>query len=170
MRHCLAACALAILVAAPVFSSAVAAADASDISVGALKIENAFARPTPGGATVAVGYLTIINGASTPDRLVSATSDISAKTQIHEMKMDNGIMEMRELPDGLPIPAGATVTLQPGGYHMMFVDIKHPVTPGDVIHATLTFEKAGRVDVPFKAAPSMGAMSPGNAMGGMKMQ
>lgn len=175
MKHALFACAaLAVLAATPLVSSAaVTAADAPSVSVGALKIENAFARPTPGGATVAVGYLTIVNSGSTPDRLVSATSDISAKTQIHEMKMDNGVMEMRELTDGLPIPAGATVALSPGGYHIMFVDLKHPVKPGDVIHTTLTFEKAGKVDVPFKAAASMGAMSPGGdmgGMGGMKMQ
>jgi copper(I)-binding protein len=86
------------------------------------------------------------------------------------MKMDNGVMEMRELTDGLAIPAGATVALNPGGDHIMFVDLKHPVKPGDVIHTTLTFEKAGKVDVPFKAAASMGAMSPGGGIGGMKMQ
>jgi copper(I)-binding protein len=170
MGYRLAGYALAILVAASVFSSTVAAADTSKISVGTLKIENAFSRPTPGGATVAVGYLTIVNSGSAPDRLVSATSDISAKTQIHEMKVENGVMEMRELTAGLPIPAGATVRLKPGGDHIMFVDLKHPVKPNDVIHAVLTFEKAGKVDVPFKAAGSMGAMSPGNSMGGMKMQ
>jgi periplasmic copper chaperone A len=170
MGHRLASCTLAGLVAVAVFSSTVVAADTSKISIGALKIENAFTRPTPGGATVAVGYLTIVNTGSTPDRLVSATSDISAKTQIHEMKMDNGVMEMRELTNGLPIPAGATVRLKPGGNHIMFVDLKHPVKPNDMIHAVLTFEKAGKVDVPFKAAGSMGAMSPGSAMGGMKMQ
>ncbi len=175
MKHALFACAALVVLAATPFvsSTVVAAADAPTVSVGALKIENAFARPTPGGATVAVGYVTIVNSGSTPDRLVSATSDISAKTQIHEMKMDNGVMEMHELTDGLPIPASATVALSPGGDHIMFVDLKHPVKPGDVIHTTLTFEKAGKVDVPFKAAASMGAMSPGggmSGMGGMKMQ
>jgi periplasmic copper chaperone A len=170
MRHRLAGGALAILVAGAVFSSALGAAHAADIRVGSLKIENAFTRPTPGGAAVAAGYLTIVNGGNTPDRLVSVTSDISAKAQIHEMKMDNGVMEMREVPDGLPIPAGASVMLKPGGYHIMFVDLKRPVKPGDVIHVVLTFEKAGKVDVPFPAAGEMGAMSPGSTMGGMKMQ
>ncbi len=170
MKVSLAGCALAAILAAALVSSA---ANAASIGVGPLKIENAFARPTPGGATVAAGYVTIVNSGNTPDRLVSVTSDISAKTQIHEMKMNNGVMEMRELPNGLPIPAGATVALKPGGYHIMFVDIKHPVKPGDVIHTTLTFEKAGKVDVAFKAANSMGAMAPSggmSGMGGMKMQ
>lgn len=171
MKYPLIGCALAAsLAVASVFSSNIVAADAAATSVAALKIENAFARPTPAGATVAAGYMTIINSGSTPDRLVSATSDISAKTQIHEMKMENGVMEMRELAGGLPIPAGATVALKPGGYHIMFVDLKHPVKPGEVIHVTLSFEKAGNVDVAFKAAARPGAMSPGGDMGGMKMQ
>ncbi|MGC2051016.1 MAG: copper chaperone PCu(A)C, partial [Methylovirgula sp.] len=93
MRYTLAGGALAaILATAPVLSCADAAAS---VGVGSLKIENAFARPTPGGATVAVGYATIVNSGNAPDRLVSVTSDISAKTQIHEMKMNNGVMEMR---------------------------------------------------------------------------
>jgi periplasmic copper chaperone A len=165
MKNPLFACAaLAAIVSS---SNIAAAASAPAVSVGPLKIENAFARPTPGGATVAVGYVTIVNAGNTPDRLVSATSDISAKTQIHEMKMDNGVMEMRELTDGLAIPAGATVALQPGGDHFMFVDLKHGVNPGDVIHTTLTFEKAGKVDVAFPAAASMGAMAPASPTGGM---
>ncbi|HLH10641.1 MAG TPA: copper chaperone PCu(A)C [Methylovirgula sp.] len=147
---------------------------AATVDVGPLKIEQAFTRPTPGGASVAVGYLTIVNTGKETDRLVSVTSDISAKAEIHEMKMENGVMKMGEVKDGLPIPAGATVALKPGGDHLMFVGIRHAVKPGEVIKATLTFEKAGKVDVPFKAAASMGAMSPGDdgdsGMGGMKMQ
>ncbi len=82
------------------------------------------------------------------------------------MKMDNGVMQMRPLPDGLPIPAGATVVLQPGGYHIMFISIKHGVKPGDIIHATLTFEKAGKVDVAFPAASSMAPQHPTAAWAG----
>ncbi len=168
MKHSLAGAALAVFVAGLPLTAF--AADAPSIAVGALKIENAFARPTPNGATVGVGYLTIVNGGNAPDRLVSATSDVSAKTQIHEMKMQDGVMQMRELTNGLAIPAGATVALHPGGDHIMFVDLKHQVKPGDVINVTLNFQKAGKVSVPFKAAASMGAMAPSGAMGGMNMQ
>jgi periplasmic copper chaperone A len=173
MRHVLVGCTLAVVFATLAVRSISMAADTPSVSVGSLRIENAFARPTPGGATVAVGYVTIVNFGSMLDRLVSATSDISAKTQFHEMKMDNGVMEMRELPDGLAIPAGATVALKPGGDHIMFVDLKHAAKSGDVIHTTLTFEKAGKVDVAFPAADNMGAMAPSGGMsgvGGMKMQ
>ena len=135
-----------------------------------IKVENAFTRPTLGGASVAVGYMTLTNAGKTDDWLESVTSDISATSEIHETKMENGMMEMRELPKGLVVPAGATVAFKPGAYHIMFVRIKHAVKPGDTIHATLTFEKAGKIAVDFPAADNPGAMTPSGAMGGMKMQ
>ncbi len=152
--------------AAPIFL----AADQS-VTAGPLTIKDAFTRPTPGGATVAVGYLTIVNTGKTDDRLVAVTSDISASVQIHETKMENNVMEMTELPDGLAIPAGATVTFKPGGYHIMFMDLKRAVKPGDAIHTVLEFAKAGKIAITFVAANSMGAMAPGEMkMDGMKMQ
>jgi copper(I)-binding protein len=162
MKYPLIGCALlAILAATPTTASTIIAEDSPNVSVGTLLIENAFTRPTPAGATVAVGYMTIINAGSAPDRLVSVDSDISAKTEIHEMKMQNGVMEMRELPDGIEIPAGETVALSPGGYHIMFMDIKQPVKAGDIVHATLGFENAGKIDIGFRAAASIGATSAG---------
>jgi periplasmic copper chaperone A len=154
-------------------------ADNSTVTAGDLTIKDAFTRPTLGAATVAVGYVTIVNNGKTDDRLVSASSDISDTTEIHESKMANGVMEMHEVKDGLAIPAGATVALQPGGYHIMFVGIKQAVKAGSEIHAVLNFEKAGKVDVTFPATSSPGAMAPDtgsmkgmdmNGMGNMKMQ
>lgn len=139
------------------------------VVAGALKIENAFTRPTLGGATVAVGYMTIVNSGKTDDKLLSVTSDISATTEIHESKMAGGVMEMNELPNGLAIPAGGTITFKPGSYHLMFVGLKQAVKPGAAIHATLDFAKAGKVAVTFPAAKSVGATAP-DSMGGMKMQ
>ena len=83
-------------------------------------------------------------------------------------------MEMTELPDGLVIPAGATVAIKPGGYHIMFMDLKRAVKPGDAIHAVLEFAKAGKIAVVFIAASSMGATAPDTmkmdgGMNGMKM-
>ncbi len=172
MKYPLLGCALLAAVAAtPVQATEMVPTVApANVSIGALKIENAFTRPTPGGAKVAVGYVTIVNGGGTADRLVSVTSGISASAEIHEGKMENGVMEMHELTDGLPIPPGTTVALKPGGDHIMFIDLNKPVKPGDTINATLTFEKAGKVDVGFKAAASMGATSPDGGMSGMKMQ
>ncbi|MEW6438477.1 MAG: copper chaperone PCu(A)C [Pseudomonadota bacterium] len=144
------------------------------VVAGTLKIENAFTRPTLGGATVAVGYMTIVNAGKTDDKLLSVTSDISATTEIHESKMVGGVMEMDELPNGLAIPAGGAVAFKPGSYHLMFVGLKQAVKPGAAIHATLDFAKAGKVAVIFPAANSFGAMAPsgmdGMKMDGMKMQ
>lgn len=148
----------------------VEAADRPGVSVGNLTIENAFTRPTLGGATVAVGYATIVNNGKMADRLLSVASDISSTAEIHESKMANGVMEMHEVSGGLPIAAGATVLLRPGSYHIMFLGIKHPVKSGDTIHATFTFSKAGKADVAFPAASSPGATAPDMGdMKGMKM-
>ncbi len=160
---------------APIFLIALMVQFFAAIAVGSaatspIKIENAFTRPTLGGASVAVGYMTITNAGQSDDRLESVTSDISATAEIHETKMENGMMEMRELPKGLAVPAGATVAFKPGAYHVMFVGIKHAVKPGDTIHAILTFDKAGKVAVDFPAADNPGAMAPGGGMDGMKMQ
>lgn len=150
--------------------STVLVADSSVVTAGNLTIEDAFTRPTLGGATVAVGYATIVNNGPADDRLVGVSSDISNAAEIHQSKMSNGVMDMRQLPDGLPIAAGTTVSLQPGSYHIMFVGIRHPVKPGDAIHAVLTFAKAGKVDVTFPAASSPGATAPDMGdMKGMKM-
>jgi periplasmic copper chaperone A len=171
MKYPLIFCALlAILAATPALAWSIIAEDASTVSIGNLLIENAFTRPTPAGATVAVGYMSITNNGSAPDRLVSVDSNIAAKTEIHESKMENGVMEMHELPAGLEIPAGATVSLKPGGDHVMFMDLKQPVKAGDIVHATLGFENAGKIDIGFRVAPSLGAMAPGDNMGGMKMK
>lgn len=120
---------------------------AGDVTVGALTVSGAFTRATLPNAPVGGGFLTITNTGSTDDRLVSATSPGAALTQIHEMKMDGDVMKMTELPDGLPIPAGQTVTLAPGGYHLMFMQLTGPLVEGSTLPVTLQFEKAGAVEV-----------------------
>src|SRR5471032_1431700 len=87
-------------------------------SPGTITIEKPFSRATPGGAKVGAGYMTITNKGAAADRLLSASSPAAEKIQVHEMSMDGGIMKMRELPGGLPIDAGKTVSLAPGGYHL----------------------------------------------------
>jgi copper(I)-binding protein len=63
--------------------------------------------------------------------------------------MDGGVMKMRELKNGLEIPPGATVELKPASYHIMMMNLSHPLAKGDKVKASLTFEKAGKVDVDF---------------------
>lgn len=145
---------------------------AHEYKLGNLEIIHPWARATPGGAKVGGGYLVVKNMGDTPDRLISATADMAGRVEIHEMAMKDGIMTMRPLSKGLEIPAKGEVALKPGGYHVMFMDLKGPFKKDESVKATLTFEKAGSIDVVFKVAP-VGAKSlpetdmPGHDMTGM---
>jgi periplasmic copper chaperone A len=122
-------------------------ANAAEVTVGSLTISGGFSRATLPNAPVGGGFLTITNTGAEDDRLVSATSPAAGDVQIHEMKMEGDVMKMAQLPDGLPIPAGQTVTLQPGGFHLMFMQLKQALVEGTKLPVTLTFEKAGSIEV-----------------------
>ena len=139
---------------------------AAPVKIGDLTIDDAFARATPKGSEVGAGYLTIHNDGASADRLTSVSADF-AQAQVHEMKMKDGVMQMREVTGGLEIPAHGTVKLSPGGYHVMFVGLKKPLVKGETVKATLTFEHAGQAEVQFPVAPA-GAAGPGGAMAPMK--
>lgn len=126
------------------------AALAHDYTIGEIRIGHPWARATPHGAKVAGGFLQINNAGSVPDRLVSVATDLAEHAEIHEMAMKDGVMTMRPLADGLAIPAGGEAALKPGGLHLMFVGLKRPLAKGDSFSATLTFERAGSVEVSFK--------------------
>jgi len=139
---------------------------AHDYKVGGLTLEHPWARATPHGAKVAGGFVAIANKGTTDDRLVSATAEIADTTEIHSMSMKDGVMTMRPLPDGLMLPAGGEVALEPGGYHLMFIGLKKMLKQGDSFAGTLTFEKAGTVEVSF-TVEAIGAGGMKNK-GGMK--
>lgn len=129
---------------------------AHEYKAGLIDIGHPWSRATPAGAKVAAGYLVLKNNGTEADRLVSISSDIAGKAEIHEMAVDaNGVMTMRPLPDGLAIPAGATVELKAGSFHIMFMDLKKAPKEGERFAGTLTFEKAGTVEVEF-AVDAMG--------------
>lgn len=107
-------------------------------------------RATPPGAKVAGGYLSIENRGPAPDRLVSVASDVAGAVEIHEMAMDNGVMKMRALDKGLELGARSTTELKPGGYHIMFLELKRALKEGETVKGELVFEKAGRQPVEFK--------------------
>ena len=145
---------------------------ADPVKAGEITVDHAWARATPKGAAVGAAYLTIRNDGASADRLTAIAVDFAA-AEIHEMKKANGVMQMRAVPDGLEIPAKATVTLAPSGYHVMFVGLKHPLAKGDTFEATLTFAHAGEVKValPVLAVGAIGAAGPADShnMPGMKM-
>lgn len=130
-----------------------------EIKVGDLVVSNLWTRATPGGAKVAGGYLTVTNNGTSADKLLSVSSPVSGKSEIHEMAITNGVMTMRPLDAGLLIDAGKTVTLAPGGYHLMLMDLKEPLKEGAQTPVTLQFEKAGKVET-YLHVQGVGAKGP----------
>ena len=146
------------------------AAQAGDYDVGSIHIAQPWARATPKGAKSGAAYMTITNKGSASDRINCISSDASERCQIHSMTMEGGVMKMRPVGRGLEIKPGETVTLQPSGFHVMLVALKHPLEKGQTVKVTLKFDHAGTVDVEYPVA-AIGAPAPGAAAGGgMKMQ
>lgn len=135
------------------------AAQAYDYKVGGIEIDRPWSRAVPKGATVAAGYLTIRNTGTEPDRLVSGSTPVAGKFEVHEMSMDNGVMRMRPVPDGVVIKPGETVELKPQSFHIMMMGLKQPIEKGKPFKGSLMFEKAGAVDVDF-SVEAVGAMAP----------
>jgi copper(I)-binding protein len=141
---------------------------AADVDVGSIHISQPWARATPKGASSAAAYMTLTNNGKTPDRVSCVSSDASAECQIHSMTMDNGVMVMRPVEGGLEIKPGETVTLKPGSFHMMLLNLKHPLEQGNSLQATLKFDSAGTVQVDYPIA-AIGAAAPGMPAGGGSM-
>jgi len=160
------ACALGI--ALPVLGAR-AQAPAPQVKAGDLVIEAPWSRATPGGAKVAGGYVKITNTGKQSDKLVGGSIPAAGSVEVHEMATVNNVMQMRRL-EGLEIKPGESVELKPGGYHLMFMQLKEGLTAGQTIKGTLVFEKAGTVNVEFLVAPigaaSRDAKAPAKASGG----
>ena len=121
-----------------------AAAEKSDIDVS-----KALVREPVGGQDFTAGYCLLRNAGIMNDKLLKVTSDVAGFFEIHEMSIQNGVMRMRELPDGLVVPKGGVVYLKPGGLHLMLFDIKAPLAVGKHFQAVFHFQKAGPINVSF---------------------
>ena len=110
---------------------------------GGIRIDDAWARATPPSAKTGAIYLTITNTGSAPDTLQSVSSPAADKTELHQMKMDNGVMKMTAVPS-ITIPPGKSVVLAPNGYHVMLVGLKSPLKEGGTVPVTLSFAHAGQ--------------------------
>ena len=133
---------------------------AHEYKAGDLHIGHPWARPTVAGQKSGGAFLKVENRGAAADKLLSARSDIAESTEVHSMTMDGNVMRMRELPE-LPIAAGQTVELKPGGLHLMFMGLKSPLTVGQSVPVTLRFERAGEVTVEVKVeAPAAAAPKP----------
>lgn len=120
---------------------------AHDYQHGSLAISHPWSRPTPPGTPVGVGYMTISNQGDEPVTLVSGQTPVAARVSIHETTMQDGLMKMRPLRDGLTVPAGETVTLKPHSYHLMLEQLERPLREGDEVPLTLTFDELDPLEV-----------------------
>jgi Uncharacterized protein conserved in bacteria len=119
-----------------------------------VKVDNAWVRATVPQQSGTGAFMQLT--AEKDSKLVQAASPIAKHVEIHEMAMDNHVMKMRQI-GSLPLPAGKTVELRPGGYHIMFLELHGQVKEGDEVPVTLTFESAdgqrSSLDLNVKARP-----------------
>ena len=113
---------------------------ASDLMFGALQF-----RATIGSMPSSAAYLSITNHSAMADRLLTAESNLARKTELHTMEVTNGVMKMQQTHGGIAIPAGKTIQLAPGGFHVMLIGLKAPLNADENYQVTLVFEKAGKV-------------------------
>lgn len=133
---------------------------AQTVGSNSIVVEHPWARATPGGAKTGAAYLSLINHGSSSDRLLGATTPVADKVQFHSTSEENGVSRMREMHT-VEISPGAKLTFSPGGMHIMMVGLKQPLKEGQTLPLTLTFEKAGKVDVTVSVA-KVGAMQHGD--------
>ena len=122
---------------------------ATTAAVAQVKIEKAWARPTVQGQQGGGAFLSITSASA--DRLISGSTPLAERFELHSMAMKGDVMEMRQI-DGIELPAGKSVELKPGGLHVMLMGLKQPLALGSKVPVTLKFEKAGEVKVEFDVA------------------
>ncbi len=168
MRLLAAACMASSLVA-----DIAAPAHAEDARSGGISVSAPWIRATPGGAKVAGAYLELRADPGTDDKLIAVQSPAAAVVEMHTHIEDKGVLRMRRV-DAIPVSGEKPVTLEPGGYHLMLMDLTSPLKEGESVEITLTFEKAGALKVKAAVAgigaqtnpntatekPSAGAGSP----------
>ena len=137
---------------------------AHDYSVGNLHIEHPWSRAMPPVAPTAAAYFVVHNKGSDADRLLSASTPVAGKAELHEHIHADGLMKMQQV-QGVEIPAGGEVKFEPMGYHVMLFNLKQQAKDGERFPLTLTFEKAGAVEVEIavhKDAPEGSAHGEGH--------
>ncbi|MFC3713242.1 copper chaperone PCu(A)C [Sphingoaurantiacus capsulatus] len=132
------------------FIFAAAALGAAVPAAAQVSVDSPWLRETPPGAKAGAGYGLVINGGKAADRLLGGSTPVAARVEVHSMTMANGIMRMRPVAGGLAVPAGGSVALKPGGYHLMLTGLKQPLRRGAIVPVTLSFANAGAVRVTFR--------------------
>lgn len=129
---------------------------AHDVTVGDLQIIHPHIPQPAASAKAAGGFMVIANSGTEPDRLIGIETDIAAKAEVHESRVDaNGVGTMEHV-DFIEIPANGTVSLEHGGYHIMLMGLSGPLKEGEMHKAVLIFERGGRVEIEFQIDPPAG--------------
>ncbi len=122
-------------------------ASANEIKAGDITIQNPWARATLGQMKNGATFVTLHNMGTEDDVLIAAEGTVAKRIELHAHTMTDGVMKMRQVEGGVPVKASSMVELKPGGFHIMMMGLVAPLKKGEAFPLTLTFEKAGKVDI-----------------------
>lgn len=125
---------------------------------GNLRVLNAYINATPLNGAL---YFTLQNQSDQPDKLLRVETEAAGQVELHESVMDGNMMSMQPLEEGIEVPAGGAVTLEPGGKHVMLIDLTRSLATGDEVAVTLNFEQAGAIS--FQAEVAQGTAPAGDS-------
>lgn len=167
IRTTLAATALAgsILLSACNSAPETEAPTEAEAATSQISVISPWSRETAEGQNAGGAFMTITNSGTAADRLTGGSTTVAGEVQVHTVDMTDGVMRMRQLTDGLEIPAGGSVTLKPGSFHIMLMQLKQPLRQGEAVPVTLTFEHAGPVEIELAVQP-VGAQGPATEAAG----
>ena len=131
---------------------------AAEITASALVVEQAWARATTPSTKTGATYLTVRNTGSEPDSILSMETPVAGQALAHQTRLEGDVSRMSEAGP-LSVPLGGALEMKPGGTHIMLMDLKGGLKLGQQFPLTITFEKAGKVEVPVKVGKP-GAMGP----------
>ena len=130
---------------------------AAETAASSIAVTEPWSRETAEGQNAGGAFMTIANTGTAADRLTGGSTPVAGRVEIHTMTMEGDVMKMRQLEDGLEVPAGGEVTLKPGSFHVMLMDLKQPLKAGETVPLTLTFAGAGALETQLEVRPA-GAM------------
>lgn len=113
----------------------------------AIKVTDSYARSASPAAKTGAAFITLMNMSDMDDRLIGVASPAAKRVELHTHIEDDGIMRMIHVKDGFPVEAGGTITMQRGGQHVMLMGLTGALEQGAMVPVTLTFEKAGAVEI-----------------------
>lgn len=147
--------ALKVLGACAVFLSGTTVLQAQSVTVGDVHIEHPWARPLPAISKNGAVYMSIKNRGVIDDSLVSGSSPVSERVELHTHIHENGMMMMRPV-EKIEVPAGGKAALAPGGAHLMLIGLNSPMTEGKEFPLTLRFEHAGEIELSVEVGQPQG--------------